>query len=87
VRTPSSGARLVGETRRRILRGLERRGPLAVAELGLRWPLTRPLARYVVEALIEEGEIEWVGPARGRAVLRLTDRGHRSQRGGVEAAF
>lgn len=49
--------RLLAAHKERILEALDREGPLAVAELPRRWPVTRAVVAHLVEELEREGAV------------------------------
>ena len=71
--------RALDAVRHRFLAHIARHGPVPVAEMPVRWPLTRYHARRVIRDLSREGLICFARRVEGRApVLTLTDAGRRA---------
>lgn len=71
-------ARALDAVRHRFLTHIARHGPVPVARLPVRWPLTRYHARLVVRDLSRDGLVCFARTVDERAtVLALTDAGRR----------
>ena len=81
MRLSERGEALMTGARRRILRSLERGGPLPTAALPRRWPETRVLIRHLLDELARTGDVELATVGHGPTSWRITPRGRSRLRG------